>query len=183
MCDLEVLRGNIQWWNLQLCEGGGNFHKALPLGKNNSLSPANIFYLVTGKENSSVQWQTAWVGRWGHAEHCWIASLCLLPAQPSALLVLPPSKGRCFCSNKREAVGARSLNCLGSSQLSGLALLLPLQSALSSFLQSKCQFCLHCQEALKPRKKMPQMTPGVELVPKSRVPGNTTASAKDCTDS
>lgn len=79
-------------------------------------------------------------------------------------------------------MGVGSLNCLGSSQLSGLALLLPLQSALSSFLQAKCQFCVHCQEALKSRKKVAQMTLRVESVPKSRVPGNTTGSAKDSTD-
>lgn len=68
--DLEVLTGNIQWRNLQLCERVGNLHKALPLEKNNNLNPSNSAYLVTGKINSSLQWQTAWDGRWGHVVHC-----------------------------------------------------------------------------------------------------------------
>lgn len=70
MSGLEVLTGKILWWNMQLCEGGGNFHKAIQRGKNNSFSPTNSAYLVTGKANSSLQWQTAWDGRWGHAPHC-----------------------------------------------------------------------------------------------------------------
>lgn len=92
-------------------------------------------------------------------------------------------QGIMFLQQQERSSGSRKLKLPGFfPELSGLALLLPLRSALSSFLQAKCQFCVHCQEALKPRKKLAQMTLRVESVPKSRLPGNTTGSAKDSID-
>lgn len=113
MSDLELLTGNIQCWKLQLCEGGGNFHKDLPLGKNNSLSPTNSAYLVTGKVNTSLQWQTAWDGRWGHAVHC-LNSQSLPPTCTAfCSFGADTERGIMFLQQQERSSGSRKLKLPG----------------------------------------------------------------------
>lgn len=168
--DLEVLTGNIQWWNLQFCESVGNLHKALPLEKNNNLNPSNSDYLVTGKINSSLQWQTAWDGRWGHVVHCLnkqslppiCTAFCSFCAVTEQRIVFLQQQERNSRSGKLNLPGIFTDFCPGPAP-SLSKYLIPISSVKMSIFST-------LPESLE-TENVPQTTPNVVWVPKSRLPG------------
>lgn len=87
-----------------------------------------------------------------------------------------------FVQQQERSSGSRKLKLLGffAAFWPGAAPSSPKCLVLVSV--AECQCCVHCQEALKPRKEVPQVTPSVESVPSSRAPGSAMGSAKDSTD-